>query len=464
MSHSKPKPTHKAVHSDVSIGRLRSRLSEEPVRPASDLESTFTSSLTTHKPTRLRLARPKVPEHQACLRGQQLPRSLSATKTSKAEEKQPTPAKERLTSALKSVHSEAFFKLRLPSQDISRRKSNKDSLNATTIAREDFSQSFATDSVSPRTQTGENVVPFKTIEGKLLREIRTSGKESDFASEIELYSHLFREIIEQNPACRSLLVDIKAKYEGWLRVLTDREHRNSAKYQSDIIRLQNALLQAMEENTALARKVEQLTADRAEWAKTRENYERKCSQYQGKLREVANTRLEDFPPTEEAWQVLTSELTAYKSWKKKVLQELKASQSREKRLNELVQALQKRGFPIDEAFVRDMKPKKQTTSTRSEDSSDSELLSAPIRQLIKPEPVLQLRLEDTEAHPSPGPESNRPSRPKPIGKEANSAKGSGKVPSLTFPSNASEGFHQEFMAKYDEFSESWRQLIDAEKH
>jgi len=349
-------------------------------------------------------------------------------------------------------------------------------LNATTIAREDLNQSFAAESVSPRTRKGENAAHCRTIEGKLLREIRTLGKDSDFSGEIELYSHLFREIIEQNPACRSLLAEIKAKYESWLRILTDREHRNSGKYQSDIIRLQNALLQAMDENSALVRKVEKLTSERTEWEKAREHYDRKCAQYQGKLREVANTQLDAFPPTEEAWQVLTSELTAYKAWKKKVMQELKASQSREKRLNELLQAVKKRGFPIDEAFVCEGKPRRQTTSTRSEDSSDSELLAAQTQPLARPEPVLQLRLEEIDTRLSSefvsevSAESSAASRRKPIGKEASSArdsgKSSGRVPLLTFPKvpSESEGFHQEFMAKYDEFSESWRQLIDAEKH
>lgn len=482
MSHSKSRVSHKVALSDVSIGRLRSRPSEDPARPVSDLESTFTSTLNSYKPSRARLVRQRAPDSLTavpCSGGplQQLPRSLSATKTSKGtEEKQPTPAKERVTAGLSSVHSEAFFaKLRLPQPDNSRRKPNKESLNSTTIAKEDLSstlnQSFAVvpHSVSPRSDAIESATSLKSVESRLLREIRFQGKEADFSQEIELYSHIFSQVIALNPSCKSLLVQIKAKYETWLRTLTDREHRSTSKHQSDVIHLQNSLLQAMEENSLLVKKVEKLALDKAELVRSRENCQRKCSQYQEKLYEVANTRLDEFPPTEEAWKLLTSELIAYKSWKKKILQELKTSQSKEKRLNELIQAMKKRGYPIDEVYNSDVKPHRQTTSTRSADSSDSELLPA----TTYPKPVPQLRLEELDRQISSvsevSTESAVPSRRKTTGKESNSdsGKSGGKVvPLLTLPKIAdeTEGFHQEFMAKYDEFSESWRQLIDAQKH
>lgn len=462
--------------SDVSVGRLRSRPSEDLARPVSDLESTFTSTFVSNKPSRVRLVRQRAPHSLTavpCSTLQQLPRSLSATKTGKGtEEKQSLPAK--VTTGLSSVHSEAFFaKVRFPHAD---RKAKKESLNSTTI-KEDLSstlnQSFAVvpHSVSPRSEAIESATTLKSVENRLLREIRFQGKDVDLAQEIELYSQIFSQVIALNPSCKSLLVQIKAKYETWLRTLTDREHRSTSKHQSDVIHLQNSLLQAMEENSLLVKKVEKLALDKAELVKSRENSQRKCSQYQEKLYEVANTRLDEFPPTEEAWKLLTSELIAYKAWKKKIVQELKTSQSKEKRLNELIQAMKKRGYPIDEVYNSDVKPHRHTASTRSADSSDSELLPA----TNHPKPVPQLRLEELDRQVSSvsevSTESAVPSRRKTTGKDSNPDSGSGKsggkvVPLLTLPKIAdeSEGFHQEFMAKYEEFSESWRQLIDAQKH
>ena len=41
------------------------------------------------------------------------------------------------------------------------------------------------------------------------------------------------------------------------------------------------------------------------------------------------------------------------------------------------------------------------------------------------------------------------------------------IPKIKLPEGANrdeKGFQQEFMAKYEEFSESWRKQIDAQKH
>lgn len=496
MSHSKTRSTHKVVISDVSLSRLRPRLSEEPIPPVSDMESTFTSSPNSHKPSRARLVRPKPQEVLATSpyagsAPQQLPRSLSVTKASKsAAEKQATPVKERPIGGLSSVQSEAFFaKLRLPHPDVSRRKPTKEGLNATTIAREDlsstvnfsFNTTFTPHSESPRTQAVHSATDLKSIESKLQRALRDLGKESNSSREIDLYSQAFQEAIELNPACKSLLSKIKNKYESWLRLVTERERRATDQYKSDIIHLQNSLLQAMEEKSELGKKVERVAQENAELVRVRESYQRKCSQYQEKLYEVANTKLDGFPPTEDAWKLLTSELISYKSWKKKVLKELKTTQSKEKALSELVQAMKKRGYPIDEVYNSDVKPKRHTFSTRSEESSDSEPIPpVPVRPITKADAVPQLRLEEVErdissasvseistesyeasVRKTPGQRSgDRGSHPGSV-KAANKV-----VPQLVIPRNAIEsaGFHQEFMAKYEEFSESWRQQIDAQKH
>lgn len=495
MSHSKTRTSHKVVISDVSLSRLRPRLSEEPSAPVSDMESTFTNSPNSHKPSRARLVRPKAPETLATspYAGSatlQLPRSLSVTKASKsAGEKQATPVKERSIGGLSSVQSEAFFaKLRLPHPDISRRKGNKEGLNATTIAKEDlsstvnfsFNTSFVPHSESPRTEAVNSATDLKSIESRLQRALRDLGKDSNSSREIDIYSQAFQEAIELNPACKSLLGKIKNKYESWLRLVTERERRTTDKYKSDIIHLQNSLLQAMEERNELVKKVEKAAQENAELVRTRENYQRKCSQYQEKLYEVANTRLDGFPPTEDAWKLLTSELISYKSWKKKVLKELKATQSKEKALSELVQAMKKRGYPIDEVYNSDIKPKRHTFSTRSEESSDSEPIpQVPVRSVTKTETVPQLRLEevprdlDSASVSEISTESYEASlrqtslqRSGDRGSLSGSAKANKVVPQLAIPRNTSEsaGFHQEFMAKYEEFSESWRQQIDAQKH
>ena len=494
MSHSKSKSTHKVVISDVSMNRLRPRLSEEPVRVVSDLESGFANSPNSHKPARVRLVRPKLPESQtvspySTLQTQHLPRSLSVTKATKsAGEKQGTPAKERPAGGLTAAQSEAFFaKLRLPHPEASRRKSNKEGLNATTIPKEDlsstlnmsFNTSFAAapQSESPRTEAISSATDLKSIENKFIRAIRDLGKESNSNREMDIYSQTFNEVIELNPGCKSLLVKIKAKYEAWIRSMVEKERRTVDKYKSDIIHLQNSLLQAMEEKNNFLRKIEKMTQENLDLVRSKENYQRKCSQFQEKLQEMANTRLDGFPPTEDSWKILNSELASYKSWKKKVVKELKTSQGKEKVLSELIQAMRKRGYPVDEVYNSEIKPKKTTVSNRSEDSSDSEV----IHPVTLKQEIPQLRLEEVEREIGSAPvsevstESYEVSVRKNTGKMQISGKGSNpgsgknsgkRVPQLALPKNANEngGFHQEFMAKYEEFSESWRQQIDAQKH
>ena len=145
--------------------------------------------------------------------------------------------------------------------------------------------------------------------------------------------------------------------------------------------------------------------------------------------------------------------------------------------------MKKRGYPIDEVYNTEVKPRKYSISTRSEDSSDSEVIpAAPVRSVSKPETVPHLRLEAVERDPGSASvseistESYEGSVRKTTGKRTTDSKsnpGSGKtgskvVPQLLIPSNAnanaSGGFHQEFMSKYEEFSESWRKQIDAQKH
>ena len=211
---------------------------------------------------------------------------------------------------------------------------------------------------------------------------------------MEVCSKALGEVIAMGSVLGSLLDRIKSKYEGWIHSFADQ----CSKSQMEITALQDSLLKEIEEKKALKRKFEKISRENIELCRTYETYQNKCFEYQEKLTDIANVSLEEFPPTEKAWRLLLSELETYKVWKDSADREFRAIQSKERKLLELLHAIKKRGFPVEDVYNSDVKKPKhsvsQSSSRRGSDDLESErFVTGPPIGLKRPDHVPALQME-----------------------------------------------------------------------
>ena len=337
-----------------------------------------------------------------------------------------------------------------------------------------FNSSFTSSHKLPTAESPTCVRPRREAQGlkaiesafnKALREL--SLKATDEARELAVYRHAFGEVLALNPIGKSLLVKIKGKYESWLcRRLRQEENLGE---QAKIGHLQSALLKELEEKGTFVRKFEEISRENAELSRSYAEIQRKCEEFQQKLSQIANTRLDGFPPSEEAWKLVVAELESYKAWKAKMVKQQRASASKEQRLLELLRALKSRGYPVEQVYDEALRsPSIHKQSTRTEESDEESLVQVPAKALFRPEAVPSLRLEAVPRSLSSSSESEVSSATE-ESKARCSSQGSAQqesrpVPKLALPRQVEKSFQEEFMAKYSEFSESWRHQIDAMKH
>jgi hypothetical protein len=223
---------------------------------------------------------------------------------------------------------------------------------------------------------------------------------TDLKAQIRVYNKYFAEAIKSSGALASLLWRLKEGYELATEEVLDRYNREVARFQGEIISLQNSILTEVEERKTLMRKVEKLSRENIDLSHACENYESKCNEYQEKLYDIANTQLDHYPPSQEAYKLLLSELENYKGWKGKVTRELKITQSKEKKLVQLVHALKKRGYPVEEVYnaeIRTPAPSIKQSAARVEEEGESErLITSPAKTIPRPAIVPALDLEGVE--------------------------------------------------------------------
>lgn len=486
MAASKLRLVHKSAPFDLPLCRSRPRLSEEP-QASRVLEEV--ASPACPRP----LPRPREQVNASpyiCAQG----RSHSVTKGRNRGTvgKYRSPVRDRNPTSLSFVKSEALFprETRAPPSklysDSPRSKATPSALNQTVGPRDisselaslSFNSSFTS---SQKLRTAESPTclrpkreakSLKSIEttfSKAVRELSLKG--GDEEREVEVYKQAFGDILALNPIGKSLLMKIKVKFESWLCRGPSREEDSK----NQTAHLQSALFKEMEEKTTLLRKFERISRENVELSRNYGEIQRKCEEFQLKLSQIANIRLDGFPPTEEAWKLVVAELESYKAWKTKMMRQLKASASKEQRLLELIRALKHRGYPVEEVYEADIRPHSvRKQSTRTQESDEEQLIEGPAKALFRPEEVPSLRLEAVQRNLSSASESEVSSATceESLRKSVRSSsqdfskQDTKVVPKLTLPMErkGEDSFQEEFMAKYSEFSESWRKQIDAMKH
>jgi len=299
----------------------------------------------------------------------------------------------------------------------------------------------------------------------LVKSLEVQG--GDWRGEVQACSQALKALSGLDSAFTLVLDRVRSIYDARMQALSDQMDQS----RSSLSTLQANFTKETEEKAAYKGKLERLARENVELSQTCEVYQTKCFEYQEKLFDVACVRLDSFPPEEKTWRLVMSELEAYKVWKDSALRELKAAKSRENKLIALIHALKKRGIPVEEIYAKDVRRVKASgRSSRSGSSSEAEpIASGPPLVYVRPERVPVLPLEAIEPESSSDESSQSSSSGFPYKTLSNSSTQSqvassrrqGVVPQLDLAVAGQPGFQEEFMQKYEEFSQSWKEQIEA---
>jgi hypothetical protein len=339
---------------------------------------------------------------------------------------------------------------------------------------EDFEHNDYRETPRPRREA-TMTISLRNIEEVMNRGLK-EAKGLDWKAEMRVYSRALVDIggIDENLGC--ILGRIRGNFEGLLQSLSERFTAEINKSQIQIAALQANLLKEIDEKKQLKRKFEKIAKENVELCQSSDSFQQQCFEYQAKLHNIANAKMDNYPPSESAWRLMVSELGNYREWKEAASREMRMAQSKEKKLLALLNAIKKRGFPVEEVYESEIrKPLPQPSlPTEGEGESETEALAtgpAPVRP--RPTQVPSLSLDSVE--PDLTSESSFESESEALELESavsrekqtqdssrQSTEGKKEVPKLKMPQRGGD-FHQEFMSRYGEFSESWRKAIDAEK-
>lgn len=237
---------------------------------------------------------------------------------------------------------------------------------------------------------------------KGLKDVEARG-EADWRAEMRVCSKAFTEVIGLGATLGMVLDRIKGKYELWIGQLGERHAKEVGRLKGEVAAMHQSLVKEMEEKKAFKRKFEKISRESIELSRSCDNYQNKCFEYQEKLCEIANVSLEGFPPTESAWRLLLSELETYKVWRENAEKELKSAQQKERKLLQLLHAIKKRGFPVEEVYHAEVrKSSKVVSSSRgdTEESEDTEPIAVGpplVRKRPDQVPILKIEAVEVEA-------------------------------------------------------------------
>lgn len=350
-------------------------------------------------------------------------RSKSVTKFKSRAGKQASPGKERGPKA-------GPFHIRTASLSLAKKQQPATMKFSHSLKKASFfSQSFSfkdglkpDDNMSQSFMTNHTDSPHASKESPLLRDLQVISErlerglraieeqgESDWRAEMQVYSKAFEEVIGLGVALGGVLDRIKGKYELWIEHLTERQEREIGKWKEEAEQLRQTLLKETEEKKAIKRKFEKISRESVELSRSCDSYQNKCFEFQEKLYEIANVSLDDFPPSETAWRLLISELETYKTWKESAEKELKTAQQKEQKLLQLLHAIKKHGFPVEEVYNTEVKKaaKAESSSRReSGESSDAEpIATGPPLRRKRPDQVPVLKIEAIDVEESSASES-----------------------------------------------------------
>lgn len=453
-----------------SEGKSKSRLKPKTLKTIKEHEflhtsADFTQAKARRKSSELRAASPYATGASSLLR------SKSVVKTAwKAELQAGIKEGHRRT---ESSLTKANLKTRLRKKlSCSQSFSLKDGFKA----EDRFESSFNDFRESPRPlRESIMTVSLRNIE-EMMNKGLTEAKGLGWKAEMRVYCQTLSDIGEIEGSLGAILGKIREKWETFLQALAEKYADEASKSQAQIATLQANLLKELDEKRLLKRKFEKIAKENVELSATCESFQQQCSDFQAKWQRIATVEMDNFPPSETSWRLLVAELGNYREWKETASRELRMAQSKEKKLLALLNAIKKHGFPVEEVYeseIRKSVVRQSLPESRDLESETEALASGPAPVRPRPTQVPSLPLDSVEpdlsSESSYETESEALELESAASREKQTQDSSGpsteskaEVPRLKIPMGKTD-FHQEFMSRYEEFSESWRRAIDAEK-
>jgi hypothetical protein len=304
----------------------------------------------------------------------------------------------------------------------------------------------------------------KSLESHLAERLAAAA---DDAVKFKVYQGIFDEVICKVGCFGSLLTKIKLGYEDWLNV---DSHSVTDRLKTELSERTGELARTKEEHSQLVKKISKLAKENGDLSRVQAETEERYMELHERLIKLTQVKC-DGPKDETSWQYLVSENKQYAEVLKTLHRDLKHLKRREDRLLKLMQVLKVKGYPVEQIYKEECRKQGQAklpyTEIKGSDAGDEDaelIVNGPPKAVKRPKGVPVLALEEVE----PDLVSESGSGTEYTDSAASSSSGQtqvtkAKIPKLCFHTEQKEGFHQEFMSKFNDFSESWRKQIELEQ-
>ena len=254
--------------------------------------------------------------------------------------------------------------------------------------------------LSQNLNSGKNTSKF--IEDRLLGTLKKIKEKNMGSNKFEAYQLAFEEIIEKDEIYGALLKKIKNAYEQRIKYeKIDISKDIIEKLKDDINGLREKLLKNKQQKKFLIQKIEKLAKENVEISRSLEDRENRYMDLQDKLIKLSKIELEGVPTDENSWKYLVSENQHLIKVCEEMRKDIRHLSRKEKKLVKLVVALKNRGYPVEEVYQQDVhREKKKKVLTCDEpvvdDSENEDLISGRPIDVVKPEIVPKLNLNELE--------------------------------------------------------------------
>lgn len=238
----------------------------------------------------------------------------------------------------------------------------------------------------------------EAVKEALLRAV-AGVQPGDLRAKMRVYHVYFGEILKTSGELFEVLEVFQRGYEGLFEDMQEKYTSEVTKLQGEIIHLQSGILREADERKSLLAKIEKLSRENVDLSETCQSYEEKLSDYQEKLYDIANVRMDFYPPSQQAWRVLNSELEYYHGWKRNAEREVKILKAKEKKLVQLMHVLKLKGYPVEEVYRTEVKMSMSSVHSEEVQRDENEsqrLVSGRPKSMPKPQTVPSLRLEEVQ--------------------------------------------------------------------
>jgi hypothetical protein len=282
----------------------------------------------------------------------------------------------------------------------------------------------------------------------------------------KVYQMIFEEVIHRDDRFGSLLLKIKQAYEDWHS--SEGKPTMTERLRAELTGKTEELSKVKQEHSQLGRKVSKLSKENMELSRSLDDSEAKYQDLQDRLLKLTQVKCDSVPRDETSWKYLVSENKYYAEVFKTLKHDMRQLKRREDKLLKLVYALKQQGFPVEQVYKEECRktklaklPYKEVPGSNAGDEETEPLVEGPPKAVERPKGVPVLSLDDVE------PDLSSESGTEYTESAASSASELSQqpkqaIPKLVLSDGQEPGFHEEFMSRLDEFSESWRRQIEKE--